>query len=246
MGPLSKFRSAIVIKAFKAIDRSGDGVLDLDDIKQSYNAKFHPDVKAGKRNEDEVLREFLETFEQHHNTIHGTKADGKVTPDEFLEYYAHVSANIDNDQYFELMMANAWNIDSRNNPDAMPFAGSKKKITQVNSHEAYRADHHRNLFGTDKQAVFDKKASASDWSSSTKSTLEAGLRDPKGVDGKNVSFIASSQRTTGYTYRGVKNSDNELVAKFRKTLADRGIRGVVGMARSFKIMDDNKSGTLDI
>lgn len=31
-----------------------------------YNAKHHPDVKTGKRSEDEVLMEFLDTFEQHH------------------------------------------------------------------------------------------------------------------------------------------------------------------------------------
>lgn len=118
VGPLNKFRTNICIKAFKQIDKSGDGTLELGDIKGSYNASFHPDVKAGKKTEDEVLTEFLETFEQHHNTIHGTKADGKVTPEEWLEYYAHVSMNIDNDQYFELMMANAWNIDNRNNPSS--------------------------------------------------------------------------------------------------------------------------------
>lgn len=63
VGPLSKQRAAIAIKAFKTIDRSGDGILDLEDIQKSYNAKFHPDVKSGKKTEDEVLTEFLETFE---------------------------------------------------------------------------------------------------------------------------------------------------------------------------------------
>ena len=115
-----------------------------------------PDVKAGKRTEDEVLKEFLETFESHYNVMNGTKGDGNVTPDEFLEYYANVSANIDSDAYFEVMMTNAWNIVSRNNPASMPFAGTSKKVTAVNSREAYRYDHHRNLFGTDKKTPFDK------------------------------------------------------------------------------------------
>lgn len=117
---------------------------------------MHPEVKSGRRSEDEVLTEFLETFEQHHNTIHGNKADGKVTPEEFLEYYANVSANIDSDAHFELMMSNAWNIESRNNPASMPYAGSANRITNVSSREAYRRDHHRNLFGTDKQTPFNK------------------------------------------------------------------------------------------
>jgi hypothetical protein len=157
IGPMNQFRTNICIKAFKQIDINEDGVLKIDDIKKSYNAAMHPDVKSGKRTEDEVLKEFLETFESHYNVMNGSKADGTVTPDEFLEYYANVSANIESDAYFELMMFNAWNIESRNNPASMPYAGTAKKVTAVNSREAYRNDHHRNLFGTDKKTPFEKK-----------------------------------------------------------------------------------------
>ena len=34
-----------------------------------------------------------------------------MTLDEFLEYYENVSANVDNDLYFELMMNRVWNLD---------------------------------------------------------------------------------------------------------------------------------------
>jgi hypothetical protein len=37
-----------------------------------------------------------------------------------------------------------------------------------------------------------------------------------------------------------------LVERFRKALKDRGGRGIVGLARQFKIFDDNGSGDLDI
>ena len=63
VGPLNKFRTNICIKAFKVIDINEDGVLNIDDIKQRYNAKMHPEVKSGKKSEDEVFKEFLETFE---------------------------------------------------------------------------------------------------------------------------------------------------------------------------------------
>ena len=36
--------------------------------------------------------------------------DGKVTTTEFLNYYQNISANIDDDEYFELMIRNAWHI----------------------------------------------------------------------------------------------------------------------------------------
>lgn len=62
-------------------------------------------MKSGKRTEDDILGEFLETFEMHHNLKGGIR-DQNVTREEFLEYYNNVSANIDNDQYFELMIVN--------------------------------------------------------------------------------------------------------------------------------------------
>merc|ERR1712025_233102 len=40
----------------------------------------------------------------------GEKKDGKITLHEFLDYYKDISASIDDDRYFELMMRNAWHI----------------------------------------------------------------------------------------------------------------------------------------
>jgi hypothetical protein len=40
--------------------------------------------------------------------------------------------------------------------------------------------------------------------------------------------------------------DEELVKMFREKLASRGARGILGMKRVFKIMDDNNNGTLEI
>lgn len=36
--------------------------------------------------------------------------DGKITKEEFIDYYTYISSSVDNDQYFELMMNNAWRI----------------------------------------------------------------------------------------------------------------------------------------
>jgi hypothetical protein len=76
--------------------------------------------------------------------------------DEFIEYYNNVSCNIPNDNYFDLMISNAWGLNGSANPANMPFAGTARKINQVNAREAYRQDHHRNLFGTDNSTPFAK------------------------------------------------------------------------------------------
>lgn len=93
------------------MDKDGNGYLDYNDIKDVYNGKFHPDVISGKKTEQQVLQEFLETFEAHHNMRNNTAPDHVVTKDEFDEYYNNVSASIDRDDYFEAMMNSAWNLD---------------------------------------------------------------------------------------------------------------------------------------
>ena len=102
-GALSFAREQLVLKAFKVLDASGDGVVNINDIKARYNAERHPDVISGKCTETEVLEAFLDTF-------NGSRHDGKVAPKDFCDYYSNVSASIDDDDYFELMIRNAWHI----------------------------------------------------------------------------------------------------------------------------------------
>ena len=68
-GDLNSFRLALVKKAFSKLDRDGSGIVDINDIRNLYNASRHPDVMSGKKTEDAVLSEFLETFETHHNIM---------------------------------------------------------------------------------------------------------------------------------------------------------------------------------
>jgi Ca2+-binding EF-hand superfamily protein len=65
-GEMNEFRKNLCKKAFNIMDKDRSGVLNLDDIKQTYHAKMHPDVKAGKKTEDDILLEFLDTFEMHY------------------------------------------------------------------------------------------------------------------------------------------------------------------------------------
>ena len=37
-------------------------------------------------------------------------ADGIITFDEFCDYFKDVSASIDDDEYFRVMMVNAWKL----------------------------------------------------------------------------------------------------------------------------------------
>jgi len=54
------------MKAFKVLDKDGSGIVTVDDIKGTYSAGKHPDVLAKKKTEEDVLTEFLDTFELHY------------------------------------------------------------------------------------------------------------------------------------------------------------------------------------
>ena len=109
-GPLNPYRQRLVDQAFAILDRNGDGYISYEDIKGLYNGKQHPEVVAGRKTEQEVLGEWLETFEDHHNQFTEGKNDQIVTKEEFNEYYTNVSSSVDRDDYFELMMNNAWKM----------------------------------------------------------------------------------------------------------------------------------------
>lgn len=107
---MNQNRKNICIAAFKKLDTTGDGIIDITDIKVKYNAKKHPDVMMGKRTEDEVLYDFLDTFESHYSLNHPDSKDHIINLDEWLEYYNNVSSNIDSDEYFKIMMVNAYGL----------------------------------------------------------------------------------------------------------------------------------------
>jgi len=102
--PMSNARKSLISKAFKKLDKSGDGVVTVEDLKGVYNVSKHPKFLSGEWDEDKCLRQFLDSFDTPN------EADGKIEADEFLNYYSGVSASIDSDAYFHLMMTNAWKL----------------------------------------------------------------------------------------------------------------------------------------
>jgi Ca2+-binding EF-hand superfamily protein len=79
VGEMNAYRKALVKRAFEKLDRNGNGTVELDDIKGVYNAKQHPDVKSGKKTEDEILGEFIDTFEVHHSIKNPGDKDRRIT-----------------------------------------------------------------------------------------------------------------------------------------------------------------------
>lgn len=97
-------RQALITKAFLKFDRDGNGYVDANDLRGVYNCSHHPKVQRGQMTEDQAFREFLQSFNDKNH-------DGRITKDEWDEYYAAVSASIDNDDHFVQLMKTAWRLD---------------------------------------------------------------------------------------------------------------------------------------
>ena len=59
---LSKFRKNLLYRVFRCLDRTGNGILVLSNLKESFNGFQHPDYISGKRSAEEIKQEFIDTF----------------------------------------------------------------------------------------------------------------------------------------------------------------------------------------
>lgn len=62
---MNNLRKNLVAQAFAKFDKDGSGVVTTEDLVGVYNAKLHPDVRAGKKTETQVFQEFMTTFEAY-------------------------------------------------------------------------------------------------------------------------------------------------------------------------------------
>lgn len=104
-GGLSDVRLAVVKKAFARADKTGDGVFDEEDLENVYDVKKDPRYQNGSMNKEQIYADFMKNFEPDE-----AKRDGKVTLEEFIDYYTGVSAGVHNDAHFDLMMRQSWKI----------------------------------------------------------------------------------------------------------------------------------------
>jgi len=102
-GAMNERRSHLVALAYDVLDVTGDGVVNYRDIERAYNTDSNPQVLSGEKSNQQVLEEFFDQWDTQDK-------DGVVTRREFEEYYQNISASIDDDDYFELMIRNAWHI----------------------------------------------------------------------------------------------------------------------------------------
>ena len=239
-GPLNSSRKKIVAAAFQRLDRKGAGIVEINELKAAYNAHAHPDVRFGKISEDEALGEFLETFEMYVDILFGGK-EQKIGQGEFEDYYAYVGSAVEDDKQFEQMIVGVWKLYeeeakrmlTKDLPGMMPGLGIKSKNLTVTQ-----------------AAPFGTTDAKMDYSTALRPAKQvAKAPQAQAVPAGYPSWPTYEKPRTAHEetkYSVQETSEEKLFQNFKQTIMGRGVRGIFGLQRAFKITDVHGTGRISL
>lgn len=100
-GTMSEARKIAVRELFLSLDKSRDGVLDTEEVLTVSKPENHPDVKRGLITDREAVEHIMAAYGNG-------EISGKITWQEFLDYYKDLSACIGDDEEFFLCLKEMW------------------------------------------------------------------------------------------------------------------------------------------
>jgi calcyphosin len=73
-------------------------------LRRAYNVDSNPKYVGGVESREEILKTFTDHFEEHHHK------NGCITNDDFENYYAALSASVEDDTYFDLVIRQVYKL----------------------------------------------------------------------------------------------------------------------------------------
>ena len=112
IGQINDRRKNIVQKVFDNFYKNVQNEVALSEIKQKYNAGRHPDVVNGRKSREEEFGDFLDKLEIFREYNDNLKMSYSTTMNlnEFLKFYTEISMFIKDDNLFDNILINCWNI----------------------------------------------------------------------------------------------------------------------------------------
>lgn len=247
-GPMSEGRRKMVSDSFKFIDRDNSGFVIMTDLLKSFDPSRHPDVERGSRKHDDVYEEFVDGLEAYYR-IKGFN-DGKVSAEEFLEFYSFVSFAITEDATFSKLVKNCiqpvkqsakhgrdGRLPSRQNGGS-PYVSSSKyeESPMTGGQRGGRDDINAQADRLRSSQVENNKLG--DRYSRNGSHLDELRSD---IDEKSHKTRTSYDQSPQDNLASPSKKLNSIQA-LRDQLLKRGPKTFIGLRRQFKIMDDNNDG----
>jgi len=105
---MNEYRVEAVESAFDSLNPEQNDEISVEYVKKRFTADKHPDVITGKRYKEEVKREFMESFDEFCRFLKEYGSYGKITKEDFIEYYSHLNLCIEDDNEFADIVINSW------------------------------------------------------------------------------------------------------------------------------------------
>lgn len=276
-GRMNEIRIDAVNSAFDRLDKDNQGFIELQDLVSRYQASQHPAVVDGRKTEEQVLAEFLDTFETHHNLNNGGSGDSRVSREEFIGYYDNISSTIGEDEYFTNLLAVSW----ENPVAAYPVIENSWVDTDKYGNKLNTAYQYKNLDPRDVKGPTIRsglESSENPWHTLTpyyqvatgdRRSIASTHKQIQPRDHTYISGEESKDQTINKkiidtydkylevnkkplsmpgltaTYTAKKNFELAM-ERFKSNIIQRGTRGIIGLKRQFKILDDSNDGTLEV
>lgn len=98
-------------QVFYILDKDNSGGVSIDEIKDGYMYKKHPDVLKGKRSPDEVYAEFLDNVDYHFKLLKNSAKLDEMRVEDFIDFYKNISFTYSNSNEFNDTIKYVWGLD---------------------------------------------------------------------------------------------------------------------------------------
>lgn len=111
MGEIPEERVTRLKQVFFILDKNNSGKISIEEIKDGYKYKTHPDVLKGKKNPEEILAEFLDNVDYHFKLLKNNADENEMKFNDFIDFYKNISfAYTDTDSFNDNLKA-VWGLE---------------------------------------------------------------------------------------------------------------------------------------
>jgi Ca2+-binding EF-hand superfamily protein len=224
-GELSANKKSIIKIVFDVIDKDGDGIITTTDIGACFNPKNHPLVKSGRITVSNLTKDFFESLSNLTET-------GYLRFQQFMDFYANESA-FEDDLVFSEMMKSVWLSGAKGVLEAAPIPSFSNNYGD--------SAMSRLISNASEKPTSSKPISNSlNYGASTVGNLMHVMTETDAGVFRNLTQVIY---LSPLNFHFVYFAD---LHQLREQLVARGARGIVGLQRKFRIMDDDGTKTINL
>lgn len=105
-GEMNSYRKQLITKIFSSMKLNEKNLAELSEIRSKFVPLKHPEVKTGKRLDNDVRNEFTDTMDMF--LQFKGKDKNSISYEDFINYYDIISSSIEDDQHFDLIVRSIW------------------------------------------------------------------------------------------------------------------------------------------